>query len=315
MTPREKFIACLKREPITGNVPTFELEYFLTMEKLGKVHPYHRSYRQWHQMSSTERMLHNRDLAETFLGYARAYEYSALHMGHLAGQEAMIDMFSIMRDEVGDSLYFSCHGDPTFAIPNGDEMVDFAYRLVDEPQKVKDEAQQRVDEALEFAAKHAGSGLIDGFNLCSDYCFNDNPFLSPEQFAEFVAPYLRQTIAEYRGLGYYVIKHTDGNIMPIVDQIVACEPHGLHSLDPQAGVDIAEVKRLYGEQVCLIGNVNCGLIDTGTLEEVGESVRYALRHGMPGYGYIFSTSNCVYTGMALERYEYVWNIWKTEGVY
>jgi uroporphyrinogen decarboxylase len=36
---------------------------------------------------------------------------------------------------------------------------------------------------------------------------------------------------------------------------------------------------------------------------------------MPGYGYIFSTSNCVYTGMALERYEYVWDIWKSEGVY
>jgi uroporphyrinogen decarboxylase len=61
--------------------------------------------------------------------------------------------------------------------------------------------------------------------------------------------------------------------------------------------------------------VNCGLLETGTDEEVAASVRYALENGMPGYGYIFSTSNCVYTGMPLERYELMMEIWRKEGVY
>jgi uroporphyrinogen-III decarboxylase len=104
---------------------------------------------------------------------------------------------------------------------------------------------------------------------------------------------------EHGDLGFYTIKHTDGNIMPIVDQIVQTGPHAPHSLDPQGGVDIAEVKRRVGRDLCLIGNVNCGLMDTGTDEQVRESARYALKHGMPGGGYIFSTSNCVYTGMKL----------------
>jgi uroporphyrinogen decarboxylase len=115
--------------------------------------------------------------------------------------------------------------------------------------------------------------------------------------------------------GFYTIKHTDGNIMPILDQLVQCNPHALHSLDPQGGVDIAEIKRLYGRQVALIGNVNCGLMDTGTDEEVQSSARYALKHGMPGGGYIFSTSNCVYTGMRLARYELILDIWRREGIY
>ena len=89
--------------------------------------------------------------------------------------------------------------------------------------------------------------------------------------------------------------------MPILDSLVECNPHALHSLDPQGGVDIAKVKRLVGNKVCLIGNVNCGLLDTGTDDEVIEPARYALKHGMPGGGYIFSTSNCIYTGMKLER--------------
>jgi uroporphyrinogen decarboxylase len=47
-----------------------------------------------------------------------------------------------------------------------------------------------------------------------------------------------------------------------------------------------------------------------TEEEVIESARYALRHGMPGGGYTYSTSNCVYTGMRLSRYELMLDVWR-----
>jgi len=144
---------------------------------------------------------------------------------------------------------------------------------------------------------------------------NTGPFLSPEMFDEFVLPYLKQLVAGYRELGFYVIKHTDGNIMPILDRLVSANPHAIHSLDPQGGVDMAEVKKSVGDKVCLIGNVNCGLMDTGTDDEVIESARYALKNGMPGGGYIFSTSNCVYTGMQLRRYELILNVWQKEGNY
>ena len=207
------------------------------------------------------------------------------------------------------------HGDATFSIPDGTQMTDFVYRLYDEPQKVKAEAQQRVNLALERAETLARHGGLDGFALCADYCFNSGPFLSPDQFSEFITPDLVQLIAGYRSLGFYVFKHTDGNIMPILDQLLQASPHALHSLDPQAGVDIAEVKRRCGAQVCLIGNVNCGLLDTGTDADVIDSARYALEHGMPGGGYIFSTSNCIYTGMRLSRYELMLDVWRRMGNY
>ena len=162
---------------------------------------------------------------------------------------------------------------------------------------------------------HKHPGLLDGWALCSDYCFNVNPFYSRDMFAEFVQPYLKEILDYYRANGYYSIKHTDGNVMPILDMIVDCGPDAVHSLDPQGGVDLAEAKRLYGDRVCLIGNVNCGLMQTGTEEEHIEDVRRALRQGMPGYGYIFSTSNCAFTGLELKRYELMNKIWWEEGIY
>jgi uroporphyrinogen decarboxylase len=323
LTPHDRFIAALERRPPTpGRVPHFELVFYLTMEAFGRVHPSHRSYRQWDQMEEKERALHRNDMADIYIATAERYEHSAIFIHPNPENEAeTLRLVELIREKTADRYFIMRHGDATFSVPGGDHMAEFAYRLVDEPEKVKAEAEARVNAALERAErlrKHADAlgGLgLDGFALCADYCFNTGPFLRPRQFAEFVTPYLARLTKGYRELGFYVIKHTDGNIMPIIDQLVETNPHALHSLDPQGGVDIAEVKRRYGERVCLIGNVNCGMLDTGTDAEVVESARYALRHGMPGGGFIFSTSNCVYTGMRLARYELMLDVWRREGNY
>ena len=54
LSPRERFRAAVLRKPMRGRIPHFELVCFLTMESLGKVHPSHRSCRQWDQMTEAE---------------------------------------------------------------------------------------------------------------------------------------------------------------------------------------------------------------------------------------------------------------------
>ena len=316
MTPRERFITALERKPLQGRVPHFELVFFLTMEAFGKVHPSHRQYGQWFQMTEKERQLHRKDMARIFIETAERYEHSAIFLHPNPGSiEECLKLIDCVREESGDTYFLMLHGDATYGIPSGSAMMDFIGRIGDEPERVKQEADAQVDEALKRAEILAQHGGLDGFALCSDYCFNTGPFLSPAMFSEYVTPYLARLTRGYRDLGLYVIKHTDGNIMPILDQLVQTQPHALHSLDPQGDIDLAEVKHRIGDEVCLIGNVHCGFLQTGTDEEVIENVRYTLRSGMPGGGYIFSTSNCVYTGLPLKRYELMLDIWRQEGEY
>lgn len=324
MTPREKFIAALRREPIKGHVPHFELVMYLTMEAVGRVHPLHRNYYQWHQMSRAERRLHLLDMARAYIEIAEKYDHSAIfvHPNPEPIGDAPTDIPSVVeiletiRELSGDKYFLLIHGDPTHPIPEGNTMMEFAVQMLEEPEKVHDKAKKRMDYYRTLGDELTRRpGLLDGWGLCSDYCFNVNPFYSRDMFAEFIQPYLKDILDYYRANGYYTIKHTDGNVMPILDMIVDCGPDAIHSLDPQGGVDLREVKRQYGDQVCLIGNVNCSLMQTGTEEELIADVRRALRDGMPGYGYIFSTSNCAYTGLALERYELMHRIWREEGIY
>ena len=147
-------------------------------------------------------------------------------------------------------------------------------------------------------------------------CAQRQSLLPSRNFADVIAPTLKKTIDGYRERGFYSIKHSDGNLMPIMDMIVECGPDAIHSIDPQGGMDLSLCKKLYGDKVSFIGNVNCGLLQTGTDEEVIADVRRSLKQGMvDGGGYVFSTSNCVYTGMDLERYKLMHKIWLEEGVY
>ena len=318
MTNRERFIRTLKCEPIGGQVPTFELVCFLTMEAFGRIHPSQRHYGQWNQMSKTEQNLHIKDQADLYIKTAEKYGHSALFIHpNPGGFEWTQRLLEAIREQSGDEYYIMMHGDVTHSIPDGEHMMDFSVMMYEEPEKLNDQSKRWLDGNLEMARQlHEAGHLLDGFALCSDYCFNTAPFFSEEMFEELVVPYLKAGIAGYREMGYYSIKHTDGNMMPILKQIADCKPDAIHSLDPQGGVSIPEVRKIVGPDICLCGNVNCGLLQTGTEEEMEADTLRSLREGMAdGRGYVFCSSNCAYTGLPLERYEKMIDIWRKYGNY
>ena len=319
LTPRERFAAALDRRPLPGRVPTFELVFFLTMEVFGKVHPSHRNYGQWIQMTDAERQVHLNDMADLYVDTADRFEHDALLLHPNPGDlEWTCRLIDAIRDRVGDRLFLMLHGDATYAIPSGRRMEEFSLRMAEEPDVMEKQAAENVDRAIARAEQLHEHGGLDGFCLCSDYCFNTGTFLPLPWFDRFVTPYLHRLTRAYREMNFYVIKHTDGNIMPILDRLVpddpASRPHALHSLDPQGGVDMATIVDALGDKVALCGNVNCGLMQTGSDEDCVRSAQYAIKHGLRAPGYIFCTSNCVYTGMPLQRYELILDVWRGEAI-
>ena len=149
MTPRERFIAALERRPLTGRVPHFELVFYLTMEAIGKIHPLQRAYGQWDQMEERERELHRRDMADVLIETAERYEHSAifLHPTPRTDEESLRTV-DLMREKTGDRYFLAVHGDATYGVPGGSQMVDFAVRLVEEPAKVKAEAATMVSKLV-----------------------------------------------------------------------------------------------------------------------------------------------------------------------
>lgn len=96
------------------------------------------------------------------------------------------------------------------------------------------------------------------------------------QIEEIPTPVPGPEEVRVKELGLYVIKHTDGNLWPILDRIIDSGIDCLDPIDPQAGMDLGEVKAKYGQRVALKGNVDCAQLMTfGTPEEVVEATKEA----------------------------------------
>ncbi|MDP6360158.1 MAG: uroporphyrinogen decarboxylase family protein, partial [Planctomycetota bacterium] len=77
----------------------------------------------------------------------------------------------------------------------------------------------------------------------------------------------------------------------------------INPIEPAAGMDIAEVKKLYGDLVAIVGNIDCGdLLCNGTPEQVREKVRWTIEAAGAGGGFILSSSNSIHSSVKPENY-------------
>ena len=325
-------------------IPTFELEFQLSEEFYGSsLHDDRLNLENRSKYSSAELERFAIELADKFArvfgdksandmdAWVRSgdpekdarpgldYGIVAMHTGYNGGWNDPTDpitrlLWKRVRENFEGKRLLGCHADGTFQITEGEDICEFAYRTVDDPEGLLEEAQQKATAAIEHNKRQREAGM-DVALLCHDYCFNQGPFVSPAMFDELITPYLAQICKAAREDGMLVVKHTDGNIMPILNSLVQAGPHALHSLDPMAGVDIREVKRLVGDKVALCGNVHCAALQTGTDQQVRESAEYCLKYGGEGGGYVFATSNVPFKGMPPERYQMILDIWKQHRKY
>ena len=113
-----------------------------------------------------------------------------------------------------------------------------------------------------------------------------------------------------------VIKHTDGNILPILDMIVDSGIDALDPIDPISGLDIGDMKRRLGHKVALKGNVDCAhTLTNGTEKQVVEETISVIRKAAEGGGLIVSSSNSIHSGVKPGNYLAMWNAIRTYGRY
>ena len=139
--------------------------------------------------------------------------------------------------------------------------------------------------------------------LGDDYAHNLGPLMSPALFRQFVLPRLRKMVDLVHEEGAFCIKHTDGNIYSLLDMIVGTGTDGINPVEPVAGMDLQTVKRLVGDKVCVVGNIDCAhLLPHGTVEQVRDAVRQAIADAAGGGGYILTSSNSIHSSVKPENF-------------
>ena len=152
--------------------------------------------------------------------------------------------------------------------------------------------------ALEMAAD-TGADVVA---LEGDLAFNTNTLMSPDHYRYFVKPFHAQIVQTAHARGMKIIKHSDGNLWPILDDLLEVGFDGIHPIQPQS-MDIGEVKRHLQGKAAVVGNIDCSfLLPFGTEQEVDQTVRQTIATAAPGGGYIISSSNSIHPGVKPKNY-------------
>lgn len=128
---------------------------------------------------------------------------------------------------------------------------------------------------------------LDVFVSTDDMAFNTGPFFSPAVFRDLVLPRY-QRVAKKITLPWII--HSDGNVLPFLDDLLRIGIAGLHP-NEKGAMDIRAMKQRYGERLCLLGNVDLNLLGMGKPEAVDHEVRELIRDVGPGGGYIVTSGN------------------------
>jgi uroporphyrinogen decarboxylase len=129
-------------------------------------------------------------------------------------------------------------------------------------------------------------------------------------FREFFLPGIRRLVTTAKELGLWVIKHTDGNVTSILESIVETGIDGFHPSDPSAGMDIVEVKRRFGNRICVIGGIDAGdPLSRWPAPSVVDEVRRRVNELAPGGGWIIASSNSLHASVLPENYAAM--VWAT----
>lgn len=303
MTGRERMLTALRFEE-PDRPPHFEVMFELEREAFGLEFPDRRA---WAGCTRAEK---ERMVAQCMDVYARIVERYRWDALLVFWPWSDPDGIVAAKRAFGDSILIGgVVGGGTLSIEGTSDWMQFSVDLVEHPERIHAQAAERERRATAVADPLIDAGA-DFIHMVNDVAFNSGPFISPAQFGEFITPYLQRQVQHVRDRGAIPFVHTDGNIMPILADYLSLGAACFQSVDPMAGMDIADVKAKTHGKMALMGNVQCSLLQDGPKQAIRESVLYCLENASPGGGYIFGTSNTIFPGMPLENYEYMLEVYR-----
>lgn len=177
----------------------------------------------------------------------------------------------------------------------------FSMAVYEEPDLVND-LNQRVGEiVISMFEKMAADPAVDVLWYSDDIAYATGLMVSPTILRRYFFPWLRRVGDLARAAGKPLIYHTDGILYDVMEEIIACGVDALHPIEPKA-MELAEVKKRYGDRLCLIGHVDVDMLARGSEEEVREQVRSNIAAAWNGTGYCAGSGNSIPEYVKYENY-------------
>jgi len=189
--------------------------------------------------------------------------------------------------------------------------------IADDPDWVREMYEYDAEMIIGMAKLYLERGLeFDGAWLWDDLGYKNGPLFSPRAYREQLLPYHKRLCDFFHEQGWPVILHSCGNITALVPELIEARFDCLQALEVKAGVDLGQLVREYGRDLCFMGGVDVRTFFADDDAEMEREVKQKLEIGMssPG-GYVFHSDHSIPPQVSFERYGRVVELVREWGVY
>ncbi len=214
-----------------------------------------------------------------------------------------LDALTYVVKELKDTCFIVGRApfDGTFPWAQTVGMEEFLVRMITDPEFVEKAVNVYVSRCIKILEAFLDAGA-DAVMTTDDYCDNRGPIMGKELFRKFIIPGIKRQAEAVHRKGGIFIKHTDGYMWDILDDLVDCGIDAWHGIQTNIGMDLQRLKERYGNRLCFFGGVNCNTLIEGTPDQVRKEVYDAIKGAAQGGGLVVTTSNVLQPGVKLENY-------------
>ena len=167
------------------------------------------------------------------------------------------------------------------------DLMGFSMALVDDPEFII-LILRRYLQWCKVAVEQMHKRGADVLWFFDDIAYRSGPMMSPDVFRDFLLPHVKEVT---QNLPLPWIYHSDGELTPILADLLSLGMNGLHPIEPES-MSLKELKNSIGEKVCLVGNVSVDALSRGSVAEVEAEVRRCMQEGGKS-GYMITSSNSI----------------------
>lgn len=188
----------------------------------------------------------------------------------------------------------------------GVEMACMAYYA--EPELMQDIIKTVTIATFKILERVTDKLQIDLLSVHEDLAGTGGPIIGPNQIEEFIKPYYTTIWDLVSGRGTKLFDmDSDGNITAVIDVFLESGVNIIHPFEPNAGMDIMEVRKKYGKKLAIIGGIDKFVLQKSR-EDIRRELEYKMQPMMRDGGIVFGLDHRIPNGTSLENYRYYVNL-------
>jgi uroporphyrinogen decarboxylase len=186
--------------------------------------------------------------------------------------------------------------------------------MAEDPEWIKEMCDTTADVALKLMDMVWDAGYtFDEVMLTDDMAYRNGLLFSKTMYHDIIRPYHERLINWAHGHGIKMHLHCCGFIKSLIPELIDVGFDCLNPLEVKAGMDLAEIKALFGDKLVLRGGFD--VQHWRQPDVVEEEIKKKLPAAMANGGYIFSSDHSVPDNVSLSDYKRIIEQVKKTGIY